>query len=148
MTPPWNAGFRFGPLPATDARGLPAVPGWGRAWVSGQCFHFALALLDRLPDGELVGVGDPDFPDHVAVRHGGMVLDVRGEMDEAGFCAAHPGLRVVQVSLATAELHAGLAGTEPPYEDVEEMDEAREAVERRFPALLAPAALPSQGCRR
>jgi hypothetical protein len=48
------------------------------------CFHFAAALKERFPDGELVGVGVPNrnLPSHVMVRVDGVLLDVRGAITE------------------------------------------------------------------
>lgn len=142
----WRGGNRFGYRPVVDRDGTPAVPAWGRGWVTGLCFDFALALLERLPDGEIVGFGQSLFPDHVGVRHGGMILDIRGELDESGFGASHPGLAIIPIARETVELHAGVATTPPPYTGVTEMEEARRAVARRFPGL--PPAEPPPPSRR
>lgn len=55
-----------------------AMPLTIRKWLTGRCFEFALALLERFPDAELVSVGPEKWPDHVGVSLDGIYYDARG----------------------------------------------------------------------
>ncbi len=49
-----------------------AMPPEIRKWLTGRCYDFALALLERFPEGELVAFGSERWSDHVGVFSGGL----------------------------------------------------------------------------
>jgi hypothetical protein len=112
-------------------------------YMNGFCPDFALALLTLLPnpqEAELVCLG-PDINgyDHVGVRLGDRYLDVRGSLSAEEFVDdGHGSYDVADIELAHIEAVEGILGLQAvpfPYEDIEEMDEAREAVRKVFGAL-------------
>ena len=100
-----------------------------RPWLTGRCYDFALALSERMPDAEFVGIGRGKFPEHVGLRLGDRYYDARGEMDAAAFLGPHQGQQIVPVSRDVVELHAGVAGFPPPYRGNRDIAAARRAVQ-------------------
>lgn len=95
-------------------------------YMRGQCFDFALALLEKLPDAELVGIGGME---HVALRRGDFYYDVRGALTEADFRRGVRGGEgpIDPVTREDVAFQAGLAGQNPPYKSPE-MTAARKVV--------------------
>lgn len=105
-----------------------ALPRHLRPWLTGRCYDFALALSERLPDAEFVGVGGSEkHPAHVGLHADGRYYDARGETDEEGFRAHHVG-PITVVPRDIVELNAGVAGMTPPYRGNRDIAEARRAV--------------------
>lgn len=99
----------------------PAVPREWLPFLTGRCFDFALALHERMPQFEFVALGDPKFPDHIALRLADRFFDVRGEL---AFSELVRGLRdgdrltladVHVVERDDVTFHCGLSGVEVPY---------------------------------
>jgi len=115
-----------------------AMPPEIRKWLTGRCSDFALALLERFPDGELVAFGSEKWPDHVGVFFGGLYYDARGEMTLEEFCTRFRGAHRWQpeeirpISVKLAEYQAGVGGLPAPYRGVKEIEEARRSVRKIF----------------
>jgi hypothetical protein len=107
-------------------------------WLTGRCFDFALALFERMPTAEFIGIGNKKYPDHVALRQNGKYYDARGEMDEMTFLSAtreddpYEADAIAPISRDTVELHAGVASMKPPYRGNRDIAEARRAVAMIF----------------
>jgi len=115
------------------------VERWMIPYLTGRCFDWALALADLIENPTFVAVGDPQRPDHVGLLVDGMYADVRGLLDKKGFLTLNPSgippenwhdIDIEVVDRSVVEFHAGVAGIEPPYDGCEDIDEARESVER------------------
>jgi len=115
------------------------VEQWMMPYLTGRCFDWALALADLIENPVFVAVGNPDRPDHVGLLVDGMYADVRGLLDKKDFLTLNPNgippanwqdCDVEVIDRSVVELHAGVAGIEPPYEGCEDIDEARDAVEQ------------------
>jgi hypothetical protein len=111
---------------------------WMRPYLTGKCFDFALALAELIEHPVFVAVGSPKFPDHVALRIGDRYADVRGILEEPEFLAHHVGKPITEIDREAVELHCGAAGMLPPYDDLEDIAEVRDAVDR---ALLENAGM-------
>jgi len=114
-------------LPLTTLCEAANLPRHLRPWLTGQCFDFALALAERMPDAEFVALGSAKHPEHVGLRRNDRYYDARGEMDEPTFIAHHQG-KVIVVPRDVVELNAGVAGYAPPYKGNRDIAQARRAV--------------------
>lgn len=107
-----------------------------RPFLSGGCYEFALALAEEFPDSQFVGIGSPDFPEHVGIRIGDYFVDVRGVLNEEDFRAHLKG----DINILTQDqvaLHCGLAGVEPPYIGNDDVNVARAGLENIIPEIEA-----------
>lgn len=97
-------------------------------WLDGQCADLAIALKERYPEGEYVASNPGQYPDHVGVRVGDRILDVRGALTESEFLQdVHCATKVVPVDEDIVLLYAGLAGASRPFR-TKELTEARKIV--------------------
>jgi len=112
---------------------------WMMPYLTGRCFDWALALADLVENPVFVAVGIPDRPDHVGLLVDGMYADVRGLLGKRDFLTLNAegtppenweDIEITVIDRSVVELHAGVAGIEPPYEGCEDIEEARDAVER------------------
>jgi hypothetical protein len=97
-------------------------------FLNGQCFDFALALAEQVRNPVFVAIGNPDFPEHVALRIGDKYADVRGLLDEESFLAHMKGMPITEIDRGTIERHCGVFGLKPPYKGIREIATARKAV--------------------
>lgn len=123
---------------------LAPVERWMLPYLQGKCFDFALALGELVDDPVFVGIGSPDYPEHVGIAFGPeRYADVRGVLNAHEF-KAHLEGDIVEVSRATLELHCGIAGLLPPYSGIADMQKARAAVARAFPHGIEDSQLTSR----
>jgi len=80
------------PQRGTKTAGYPL----GRQWLGGDCDLFALALSERMPDAEFVGVFQPGtgLNHHIALRRGNRYFDARGGLFEEEFLRGLAGSEV------------------------------------------------------
>ena len=103
---------------APAAQSLP--PEW-LPFLTGRCFDFALALHERMPRAEFVALGNPRFPDHVALRVEDRFFDVRGGLGFSEFVQGMQGgdrLTLADVHVIERDavaFHCVYSGMEPPY---------------------------------
>jgi hypothetical protein len=103
-------------------------------WIKGKCYDFALAVSEKLPKSEFVAVGDPKNPEHVAVLYDGVYYDARGRLTLDEFLTKYRSSTpynqadVCSTSRDVVELHAGCAGSTPPYKGNRDIAAARSAV--------------------
>lgn len=106
-------------------------------WMRGRCYDFALALKERFPEGEFVGIGVMRTAAiHVGLKVGDLILDARGALTPAQFVEGFPQCGVEDIEPAPREmleLCCGLAGFEPPYAGNRDIAQARAAVRKVFP---------------
>lgn len=111
-------------------------------FLNGRCFDFALALHELIPDAEFIAVGNPKYPDHVALRKRGVYLDVRGAIPSfASMVAGMSGglemredVDVHVIEQDRAALFCGYAGMTPPYPRLPRLEAKR--VYRSLPKEL------------
>ena len=104
-------------------------------YVKGECYDFALAALERFPQGELVCVGPAGKDaEHVGVKVGDSYLDARGHNDAESFAApfGYNASDIAPIGRAEVELCCGLAGVPPPYRGNRDIANARKAVAQVF----------------
>lgn len=109
---------------------------WKRAYLTGRCFDFALALAELVDEPDFVAIGSAKYPEHVALRVGDdLYADVRGILGRKEFLAHFNDSddAIVEIERSDIEFHCGLAGYPPPYEGNEDVEAARGAVQRVFP---------------
>lgn len=115
---------------------------WKKAYLTGRCFDFALALAELVDEPHFVAIGSAEYPEHVALRVGPeLYADVRGVLGRKEFLDHFDDFEgaIVEIERGDVEFHCGLAGYPPPYDGNEDVAAARDAVKRVFPDGLTMA---------
>jgi hypothetical protein len=104
-------------------------------YVRGQCYDFALAMLERFPEGELVALGKSKFgADHVGLRIQDKYLDARGAQSAEDFVKPfnYQVEDIEPIARDDVEFYCGLAGVPPPYRGNQDIAAARQAAAKVF----------------
>ncbi len=112
-------------------------------WVNGRCADMALAILSIMPEDDqskatLVGFGQTDRGfDHVGVFLDNLYYDARGELNAEEFTENFPYEieDIETISLDIVEFQCGLTQVEFPYDDIDDIEEARHDAKNIFPYL-------------
>ena len=119
---------------------IAAFQSWMTAWMTGDCWLFALALAHHMPNASFVGLATPEgVVHHVGLMEGGKYYDVRGAMPEDEFnyaTDAEKPMHIVPIDyeqvMRDGEYGSWL-GHEDEFNALPDMKKAQKAVRRVFP---------------